>query len=219
MNAILESCEAQFKEQLPEGVPQAENIPWTDVYQACIDYRLQALQAEDGTKQVTGYFSGVFDRIQDSQSWINASGWVAMSEAVTLQETLEKSQLELQSRHIPSESEGAEAVLPRDVPEEIAELCDKIAENKRQAREENERFEALLNRALSPAEAVLPDSQRLKSSSARMSSNEFAASSQSNLIDRLELVEQTLNRSKRESRKFETYLLRALEDWKRKIGG
>ena len=125
---------------------------------------------------------------------------------MTRQETVDQSRLDLQATigadGVNSLEIAAATTTPRlaDMPPAIAELCTVIAERNQEVREENERFEAMLQQALSTPKA---SPKRLTQTKQRYSTD-FA--------QQLNHIEKSLSLSKNEDRKFENYLMRVLND-------
>lgn len=199
LDSLVAACLSQFRAQLPRGVPQTANLPWTQIYQACVDFRLQAFVA-DGRRSSVGFFAETVDRFADHPSWVDASSSVALSQAATLRQTLERSQSELDARDLTRP-----ATTDVDLPPEISALCQALTESNRQARLENERFEARLNAALMcPTSKATPAEE-----SPRWSIGDIHLG---DLDAQMRLLEQNLERSRCEDRHLESYMRRVLKE-------
>ena len=88
-----------------------------------------------------------------------------------------------------------------DVPHNIASLCDAITDNSKQIEQENQRFEAILLKVLTP------EKKSVKCSPVKNSSVPFVS-----IDDHMELLERRLRQSRSENQNFESFLKRALDD-------
>lgn len=99
------------------------------------------------------------------------------------------------------------------LPQVLTNLCDALTETSKQSRQENERFESLLQSAMTQEYSVVP----------RRPMKEITVSHQIdpalpvNMGERLKVLSGRLDNSRQEDRKFESYLKHALEDFENDV--
>ncbi|KZS21198.1 Germinal-center associated nuclear-like protein [Daphnia magna] len=195
IDSVLMQTKQHFEKRQPSRTSFKEIIPWTDIFQACIDYRLQEF-ANEGSSKLIGYFPRALDKIQSNASWIHARGFLESTEQVCVELDAQRFDREKTEFSICQQSKSL------DVPDSIATLCAAIADTSRRSRQENKLFESILLRVHTPEKKPVRCSP-VKQFSARPSSIE----------DHYELLEKRLEQSRYEDQQFESYLKRALQDF------
>ncbi|KAI9558454.1 hypothetical protein GHT06_015241 [Daphnia sinensis] len=195
IDSILTQTKQHCEKRQSSRTSFKESIPWTDIFQACVDYRLQKF-ADEGSSKLIGYFPRALDKIQNNASWVHARGLLEPTEQLCAELDAQRFDRDKTQVSIYQQSQSL------DVPDSIANLCAAIADTSRQSRQENKLFESILLCVHTPEKKPV-----------RYSPVKQFSVTPSSIEDHYELLERKLQQSRCEGQQFETYLKRALEDF------
>ncbi|XP_057368752.1 germinal-center associated nuclear protein-like [Daphnia carinata] len=195
IDSVLMQAKQHYEKRQPSRTSFKEIIPWTDIFQACVDYRLQEF-ADEGSSKLIGYFPRALDKIQSNAAWIRARGFLEPTEQLCAE--LDAQRFDYKETEVSFYQQSKSL----DVPDSIATLCAAIADTSKRSRQENKLFESILLRVHTPEKKPV-----------RCSPVKQFTVTPSGIEDRYELLEIRLEQSRCEDKQFESYLKRALEDF------
>jgi len=129
--AFSGQCQARWGGE--ESVPPPEMLPWTDIVNACIQYKLQALFTEE--ELVICFRDEFLADFKQPQEWTATLGWGAEKDVTTVHQVVEESVLEARERTF---SERDKEVVNQELEDSI-----------KKEQKASLRFEKMLENALS----------------------------------------------------------------------